>query len=264
MLEETEMQDGNDEAVAALGQGLGEHDDDEDNTTSGAMAMAGKKNKGHLVVRPDVQHDSVVIKWMNGHANGSAIVEFQVFLAKIREYRSDEVEKAAGAATNGGGSLLGPSIKQSAASSLSSSASPSRRASRSSKFPGASRSVSRDPSRSPSRATSRRPSRSPSRTHSPRGGIGGVLDITRGIGGDGNNGGDYTGGGSNTGRRGSAINRGDYAGRRGSAINGGGADDEDAALYDEMTLDWIEVTATGNILGPQAFRAKQLGLGTTS
>ena len=46
-------------------------------------------------------------------------------------------------------------------------------------------------------------------------------------------------------------NRGDY----------GGTDDNEEMGYDETTLDWIEVTNTGDILGPQAFRAKQLGLG---
>ena len=178
MLEEFEMSDGHDEAVKALGQGLGE-DDDEDNvhgrgvvadTTAGkgntsASTGISTKNKGHLVVRPDVQHDSVVIRWTNGHANGSAILEFQVFLAKIREYRSDEVEKAAGSASGDGHALLGPSTKQIAASSSSNSSTPStRRASRSQGATGKFVS-SRSSSRSPSRAsTSPVRSRSPSRS----------------------------------------------------------------------------------------------------
>ena len=91
-----------------------------------------------------------------------------------------------------------------------------------------------------------------SRTHSPRGGVGGVLDMTRGIGGEG--------GGGYGGRRGSGV-----GGRRGSRNIGDDEEEEEEGVgYDENTLDWIEVTSMGEILGPQAFRAKQLGLGTNT
>ena len=48
--------------------------------------------EGQKVRRLDVQHDSVLIKWTNGHANGSPIISYQVFAARIREFRYEDVQ----------------------------------------------------------------------------------------------------------------------------------------------------------------------------
>ena len=94
--------------------------------------------EGHKVTRLDVQHDRALIKWTSGHANGSPIIAYQVFMARIREFRYEDVQLQAAirrdaAATNkdntsvtsttmvGGGDIANNTMLNSSSSSSSSS-----------------------------------------------------------------------------------------------------------------------------------------------
>jgi hypothetical protein len=42
-------------------------------------------------IKYDVQHDSIVINWINGNNNGLPAIEYQVDVAKVREYRCNDL-----------------------------------------------------------------------------------------------------------------------------------------------------------------------------
>ena len=47
---------------------------------------------GHKVTRADVQHDRALIKWTSGHANGTPIISYQIFAARIREFHYQDIQ----------------------------------------------------------------------------------------------------------------------------------------------------------------------------
>ena len=62
----------------------------------------------------DIGHDFLVICWMNGRANGSPVLEYQIDVAQIREYReSDIVDKPYIPKKKTKGNKLSPSKEES-------------------------------------------------------------------------------------------------------------------------------------------------------
>ena len=70
------------------------------------------RRAGRGVERLAVTHDSVVVRWTNGLPNGSAIVEYEVFAAKISGHRSAMIELSAtlGTKAKGAGATTAPTI----------------------------------------------------------------------------------------------------------------------------------------------------------